>query len=217
MHWVRAYYRFSFVILLALVALAMMVPIVIRITVEPYIAASVDGVPQTEVALILGASVFRGSPSPILAERADTAIALYKEGKVSKILVTGDNGALTYDEVTPVRKYLLDAGIPSHDIFLDHAGFDTYSSMYRAREVFLARSLTIVTQDFHLPRALWIARHLGLTAYGVVAEGGEHSPYDYVREIPASIKALFDVVIHRQPKYLGPTLPLSGDGKETWY
>ncbi len=217
MRFIRAYYRLGFVILLALVALAMMVPIVMRIAVDPYIAKSIDDVPNAEAALVLGASVFRGSPSPILAERADSAIALYKAGKVSKILVTGDNGALTHDEVTPVRKYLLDAGIAEEDIFLDHAGFDTYSSMYRAREVFLVHSLTIVTQDFHLPRALWIARHLGLEAYGIIAEGGQHSPYDYVREIPASIKAFFDVIVDRQPKYLGPALPLSGNGEATWY
>ncbi len=217
MGFIRAHYRLAFVIFLGLIALLMMVPIVIRIAVTSLIASSVESVPRTEVALVLGASVFRGSPSPILAERADAAIALYKAGKVTKILVTGDNGALTHDEVTPVRKYLLDAEIPSADIFLDHAGFDTYSSMYRAREVFLVHSLTIVTQDFHLPRALWIARHLGLEAHGVVAEGGEHSPYDYVREIPASIKAIFDIMVNRQPKYLGPTLPLSGDAEATWY
>lgn len=217
MRFVRRHYPALFIALLALIALVMMVPIVMRFIVGPYIAQSVDEVPHTEVAMVLGASVYRGSPSPILAERADSAIALYKADKVSKILVTGDNGALSYDEVTPVRKYLLDAGIPSQDIFLDHAGFDTYSSMYRAREVFLARSLTIVTQDFHLPRALWIARHLGLEAYGVVAEGGEHSPEDYIREIPASVKAIVNVFTDRQPKYLGPTLPLSGNGEETWY
>ena len=217
MRFVRRHYPLGIVVLLALMAVAMMIPIVMRFAVGRYIVPSVGDVPRTEVAMVLGASVYRGSPSPILAERADSAVALYKEGKVSKILVTGDNGALSHDEVTPVRKYLLDAGIAPQDIFLDHAGFDTYSSMYRARDVFLARSLTIVTQDFHLPRALWIARQLGLEAYGVVAEGGEHSPYDYVREIPASVKAIFNVLLNRQPKYLGPTLPLSGDGRETWY
>lgn len=217
MHFVFRYYRFAFVCLLALLALAMMVPIVMRIAVGTYIAASVDEAPRTAVAMVLGASVYRGSPSPILAQRAETAIALYRAGKVGRILVTGDNGALYYDEVTPVRKYLLEAGIPPDDIFLDHAGFDTYSSMYRARDVFLARSLTIVTQDFHLPRALWIARRLGLEAYGIVAEGGEHSPSDYFREIPASLKAVYDVLVGREPRFLGPTLPLSGSGKETWY
>ncbi|OGG56014.1 hypothetical protein A3D71_02295 [Candidatus Kaiserbacteria bacterium RIFCSPHIGHO2_02_FULL_55_20] len=217
MRSLRRFYGIGAVATLALLALVMIVPIAIRFNVEPFVASSVEEVPRTDVALVLGASVYRGSPSPILAERADVAIALYKANRVSKILVTGDNGALSYDEVTPVRKYLLGAGIPSRDIFLDHAGFDTYSSMYRARDVFLVRSLTIVTQDFHLPRALWIARDLGLEAYGVVAPGREHSPYNYVREIPASFKAIFDVVTGRQPKYLGPTIPLSGNGEETWY
>ena len=217
MRFVRRYYGIAFVVALGVIALAMMLPIVMRLVVAAYIEPLVSDVPNTEVAMILGASVYRGRPSQILDERADAAIELYKEGKVSKILVTGDNGALSHDEVTPVRKYLLGAGIEPQDIFLDHAGFDTYSSMYRAREVFLAHSLTIVTQDFHLPRALWIARHLGLEAYGVVAEGGEHSPYDYFREIPASIKAIVNVFTDRQPKYLGPTLPLTGNGEETWY
>ena len=217
MRIIRRYYRKALVVLLAALVLLMMVPIFIRGTVSQYTKTSIDDVPTTEAALVLGASVLRGSPSPILAERADMAIALYAAGKVKKILVTGDNGALSHDEVTPVRKYLLDAGVASEDIFLDHAGFDTYSSMYRARDVFLVRSLTIVTQDFHLPRALWIARKLGLEAYGVVAEGGENSPYDYLREIPASVKAIMNVMMDRQPKYLGPTMPLSGNGEETWY
>ena len=217
MHFIRRHFSVALVFVLTLIALAMMVPIVMRTLVDRYITTTVDSVPRTEVALVLGASVYRGKPSPVLAERADVAVALYRANKVSKILVTGDNGTLSYDEVTPVRKYLLGAGIPSQDIFLDHAGFDTYSSMYRAREVFLARSLTIVTQDFHLPRALWIARRLGLDAYGIVAAGGENSPSDYVREIPAAIKALLNVLTDRQPKYLGPTIPLSGNGEETWY
>ena len=214
MHFVRRYYR---LILLGLLTLALMVPIVMRITISPFIAESMKTVPSTDAALILGASVFRGSPSPILAERADAAIALYRAGKVSKILVTGDNGAPSHNEVIPVRDYLLKAGIPARDIFLDHAGFDTYSSMYRARYVFLARSVTVVTQDFHLPRALWIARHLGLYAFGMVAEGGENSPAGYVREIPASMKAIFDVLTQREPKYLGPVFPLAGNGEATWY
>src|SRR3989344_1739495 len=217
MRYIRAYYRLALVIALGLLALSMMVPIVMRIAVDPFITSSIEEVPRAEAALVLGASVYRGAPSPILAERADTAIALYTSGKVSKILVTGAGGSLSYDEVTPVRKYLLDAGVEPQDIFLDHAGFDTYSSMYRAREVFLAHSLTIVTQDFHLPRALWIARRLGLDAHGVVAAGGKSSSYEYGREIPSSIKAIFDVIANRQPKYLGPAFPLSGNGEATWY
>lgn len=213
----RTTYSHLILTVLFAAALSLLVPIAMRAAVAGYMYTSVQAVPASDVAIVLGASVVRGIPSPILAERADVAIALYRARKVSKILVTGDNGAQFHDEVTPVRKYVLDAGIPARDIFLDHAGFDTYSSMYRARDVFLAQSVTIVTQDFHLPRALWIARHLGLTAYGVTAQGSEDSAYDYMREIPASIKAFFNVIFDRQPKYLGITIPLSGDGEATWY
>lgn len=202
---------------LVLVILLLLVPIGMRIFAAPYTYASLDGVPDAEVAVVLGASVIAGKPSPVLAARADDAIALYKAHKVAKILVTGDNGALSHDEVTPVRKYLLDAGVAPADIFLDHAGFDTYDSMYRAKAVFGAHSAIIATQDFHLPRSLWIARQLGLNAYGYVAENRGVSVYDYVREIPASVKAVIDVVLRPQPKYLGTSYPLSGDGQATWY
>ena len=214
---VTSYRRLVVPGILALIVFAMIVPIAMRFSLDPYIISPDDIIPHAEVALVLGASVVHGAPSPVLAERADGAIALYRAGKVAKILVTGDNGALSHDEVTPVRKYLLQAGVKAQDIFLDHAGFDTYSSMYRAREVFHAYSLIIVTQDFHLPRSLWIARHLGLDAYGIATSGSEGSPSDYLREIPASFKALWDVWTHRMPRYLGPSIPLSGDGQSTWY
>ncbi|MBV9159479.1 MAG: YdcF family protein, partial [Candidatus Kaiserbacteria bacterium] len=139
---------------LGVATVAMFIPLVIRYAELPYIYIRTDDVPKTDVAIVLGASVLRGMPSPVLEERAHTAVDLYLKGKVKKILVTGDNSALSHDEVTPVRKYLLSAGIPAKDIFLDHAGFDTYSSMYRAHAIFGATSATVVTQDFHVPRAL---------------------------------------------------------------
>lgn len=188
-----------------------------RLAMSPYIFTKVADVPDTQAALILGASVVKGKPSPVLALRADAAIQLYKAGKVQKILMTGDNGTLAYDEVTPVRKYLIDAGIPAEDIFLDHAGFDTYSSMYRARDVFKVDSITIVTQDFHMPRSLFVARHLGITAYGYIADGETNVTHDYLREIPASLKALLDLFTSRQPKYLGAPIPIGGSGTTTWY
>jgi SanA protein len=209
--------RKGLILILLAAAALLLVPIGMRIFVERYIYPTVASVPHAQAALVLGASVSHGKPSPILGERADSAIALYEAGKVAKILVTGDNGQLSHDEVTPVRNYLLQAGVPAGDIFLDHAGFDTYSSMYRAKAVFEARSVIVVTQDFHLPRALFIARRLGLDAYGVVAQGGERSLYDYMREVPASLKALADILLRREPKYLGEPIPLSGDGSTTWY
>jgi SanA protein len=216
MGFVRAYCRFVIIAMLLVALAAICVPIVMRAAMRPFTYASIMDVPTTEVAIVPGASVLGGKPSPVLSARADMAIELFESGKVSKILVTGDNGELTHDEVTPVRRYLTEAGIPAADIFLDHAGFDTYSSMYRAISVFHAQSATIVTQDFHLPRALYIARHLGLTAYGVAAEG-EGSPLDYLREVPASDKALWDLIVGRVPKYLGMPFPLTESGTSTWY
>lgn len=208
--------RFLSILGLLAITLIALVPVSMRYAMQPSMFASVADVPKTNVAIVLGASVYRDKPSPVLEKRAAKAVELYRANKVTKILVTGDNGALTYDEVTPVRKYLLDAGISAEDIFLDHAGFDTYSSMFRAREIFGAESAAIVTQDFHLPRALYIARALGINAYGVVARG-DGSEKDYMREIPASVKSVFDVFLKRSPKYLGEKIPLSGDGSTTWY
>jgi len=182
-----------------------------------YIYDSTDTVPTTEVALVLGASVTgEGDLSPILKERADEAIALYNAHKVKKILVTGDNATLSHNEVDPVGKYLVAQGIPKQDVFLDHAGFDTYSSMYRAKDVFNITNMTIVSQPFHLPRSLYIAHQLGITAYAVPAGNGELLVYNYAREIPATLKAQYDLIFSRVPKYLGTVYPISGDGSDTW-
>lgn len=203
------------VVLVAATAI-MFVPVLFRFAETRHMYEEALETPHADAALVLGASVRRGMPSPILEERAHAAIQLYLIGKVDKILVTGDDSVRSNDEVTPVRKYLQSAGIPDEDIFLDHAGFDTYSSMYRAREIFDVSSVTIVTQDFHLPRAVYIARSLGIEAVGLHARGGG-TPSDYVREIPASLKAIFDVAIDRQPKFLGEKFPIDGDGSATWY
>ncbi len=216
MRYLRSAVRPIIIVALAIALGMICVPLFMRYSMRAFIYSSAQDSPTAEVAIVLGASVLNGKPSPILAERADTAIELYETGKVAKILVTGDNGELTYDEVTPVRRYLTQAGVAADDIFLDHAGFDTYSSMYRAQAVFQAQSAIIVTQDFHLPRALFIARHLGMNAYGVVASG-EGSPLDYLREIPASDKAFWDIVSARVPRFLGISFPLSRSGTSTWY
>lgn len=209
--------KWAVVFLLSALALILIVPLLMQLSVAADLHTSAESVPETEVAIVLGASVAGGMPSPVLAARANEAVELYLKEKVKKILVTGDNGALSHDEVTPVRKYLVGAGIPAEAIFLDHAGFDTYSSMYRARAVFGAQTATIVTQNFHLPRALFLARAVGISAVGVTARGGEYSLNSYLREIPASWKAFFDVTFKRQPAYLGEPIPLSGDGQATWY
>ncbi len=173
--------------------------------------------PKAHVALVLGASVMsNGTLSAVMKERADRAATLYQSGVVSKILVTGDNSTLQYDEVYPVGKYLRALGVPQDDIFLDYAGFDTYSSMYRARDVFGVTQMLVITQHYHLPRAVFIARSLGLDAYGVDASLGEKYFYNSLREIPASLKAVFDLASQRKPKYLGNQFPVSGSSTTTW-
>ena len=206
---------FWLLVLGAAAALCAQVYIVVVTNASIYNAESV---PHEQVALVLGASIKAdGELSPVLAERADAAVLLYSAHKVSKILVSGDNSTLQYDEVYPVGKYLLSKGIPQKDIFLDYAGFDTYSSMYRAKYVFGVSSMIIASQRFHLPRALFIARRLGLEAVGVDA-GTSDEQYDlnWLRELPATLKAAYDLYSNRQPQYLGATFPVSGDGIATW-
>ncbi len=200
----------------ALLGLSFAVPWYMEREAAPYIYQTVEEAPTSTVAIVLGASVVHGEPSPVLRERALGALALYRAHKVSKILVSGDDSVEGFDEVTPVRELLQEEGVADQDIFLDHAGFDTYSSMYRAREVFEVRDAVIVTQAFHLPRAVFLARTLGLTAAGLaVPERGD--PLDnHVREWGASIKAVLDITLTRAPKYLGPQFPITGEGQETW-
>lgn len=171
-----------------------------------------------QVVIVLGALVFPdGRVSDMLADRLETALALYQAGKAEKILVSGDHGQVDYDEVNTMRLYLEERGVPTEDIFMDHAGFDTYDSMYRARAVFEADDVIVVTQAFHLPRALWIAQRLGLQAQGVAADRHTYASEGYyeLREAAARIKAFGEVLVRRKPVFLGPVIPIDGDGRQT--
>jgi SanA protein len=171
-----------------------------------------------QAALVLGARVYSdGSLSGIFQDRVDRAINLYRNNKVEKILVSGDHGQDNYDEVNAAKDYLLEENIKEVDIFLDHAGFDTYDSIYRAKEVFDANSLIIVTQDFHLKRALYIANKLDINSCGVRADlhryYGENKRQ--LREMLAKVKAWLDITFNSNPTYLGNQIPLSGSGIES--
>ena len=117
--------------------------------------------------LVLGAGVWGNSPSPMLEDRLLEGIKLYKNGVANKIIMTGDHGRKEYDEVNVMKSFAIDKGVPSEDIFMDHAGFSTYESIYRARDIFEAKKVIVVTQKYHLYRALYIANQLGIEAYGV--------------------------------------------------
>lgn len=168
--------------------------------------------------LVLGAGVKPdGSPSNMLRDRMITAIDLYEGGVTDRLLVSGDHGRKDYDEVNTMKDLAVDAGVPSEHVFMDHAGFSTYDSLYRAKEVFCADKVVIVTQEYHLHRALYIAEKLGVEAVGVSADRQEYRGQFMreIREILARDKDFFSCIIKPLPKYLGDEIPVSSNGNLT--
>lgn len=172
---------------------------------------------NTDCVLILGAGVRNGSPTPMLRDRLITGISLYESGAAPKIIMSGDHGREDYDEVNVMKSYAVENGVPDGDVFMDHAGFSTYDSVYRAKAVFEADSIIIVTQKYHLCRALYIAERLGVNAVGVSADLDDYSGQlkRDLREIAARDKDFFSCLFKPEPKYLGEKIPVSGDGNIT--
>jgi vancomycin permeability regulator SanA len=162
--------------------------------------------PGTGVGVVFGAGLWDGRPSPYLADRLDTAAALYRAGRVRVLLVTGDNSRRDYDEPDAMRAYLTTHGVPRSAVVTDYAGFDTWDSCVRARKVFGVRTAALVTQDFHVPRAISLCRAAGIDAYGVpVAEPHDATwYYGGAREVLAACEAAFDAVFRPDPRILGP-------------
>ena len=168
--------------------------------------------------LILGCGVHSdGSPTDMLHDRLRRGVELYELGAAPKLLMTGDHGRKGYDEVDAMKQFAVDAGIDSDDVFMDHAGFSTYESMYRAKEIFQAKRIIIVTQEYHLYRAIYIAESLGLEAYGVSSDYRTYSGQFRmdVREILARVKDFGICVIRPKPTFLGEAIPIWGDGNLT--
>lgn len=168
--------------------------------------------------LVLGAGVWRNNrPSHVLEDRLKIGIEAYCAGVSDKLLMSGDHGRNNYDEVNVMKSFAMDCGIPSENIFMDHAGFSTYESMYRARDVFSAHRVLIVTQKFHMYRALYIANALGLEAYGLTSDLREYAnaTYSQLRESLARVKDFFMVIFKPLPTYLGEVLPVNGNGNVT--
>lgn len=168
--------------------------------------------------LIFGAGVSSsGVPSPMLRDRLLTGIACYEAGLAPKILVSGDHGEDSYDEVNIMKDFCIQAGIPSEDIFMDHAGFSTYESLYRLKEIFLAERAILVTQTYHLHRALYVASRLGLHAMGALAERQAYAGQSYYnqREYVARLKDFAYTLFFPKPTYLGETISLKQSGNIT--
>lgn len=168
--------------------------------------------------LVLGCGVHDdGSPSDMLYDRLRRSVELYEAGAAPKLLMTGDHGRDGYDEVDTMKSFAVEAGIPSENVFMDHAGFSTYESMYRAKEIFQAEKIIIVTQEYHLYRAMYIAEQLGMEAYGVSASYRNYRGQDSMdaREVLARAKDAATCIFKPEPTYLGETIPIWGNGNLT--
>lgn len=168
--------------------------------------------------LVLGCQVRNnGVPSAMLEDRLRRSVELYDLGAAPKLLMSGDHGRTDYDEVNAMKQYALDAGVPPADVFMDHAGFSTYESMYRARDVFQAKKVIIVTQQYHLYRSIYAAEALGMEAYGVACDYRQYSGQlkRDLREVLARAKDVATGIFQPKPTYLGEAIPIWGDGNLT--
>ena len=213
----------ALVILVALLLVSILLPLGISAYVcqsvqdqilTPEEAAKLD----TDAILVLGARVWdNGQPSGILKDRIITGVDLYQSGASDRLLMSGDHGQDDYDEVNAMKDYAVELGVAPSVIFMDHAGFSTYESLYRARDIFQIKTLIIVSQQYHLYRALYVARALGLDAYGVSADLGDYAgmPRFEAREILARLKDFVYTIFQPLPTYLGDVIPITGDGSAT--
>lgn len=176
-----------------------------------------SGLKDIDCIIILGAGIWGDKPSPMLEDRLLEGISLYENNVSSKIIMSGDHGKEDYDEVNIMKNFAIEKGVPSENIFMDHAGFSSYESIYRAKEIFKAKKVVIVTQKYHLYRALYIANKLGLDAYGVGADPRQYvgAMYRELREILARNKDFVKCIFKPEPTYLGDTIPVSGNGDVT--
>lgn len=208
-------------LIIAAGAFILVINVVVVNTAAPYVLSleNIENADEADCILVLGALVYGDDQlSSVLKDRVDYAIALYEAGKARRLLFSGDHGQTDYDEVNAMMDYAVAQGVPKEDIFLDHAGFSTYESLYRARDVFCISKVIIVTQDFHIWRAVYVARQLGLKAEGVNSNPRRYGneTKDALRECLARVKDYFYVnVFLPQPKYLGDAIPITGSSMAT--
>lgn len=203
-----------------LLAAAALVPnfIVVNITKNSIISMEEAAeLSDIDCAVILGAGVRNGKPTPMLRDRLLVGIDLYNSGAAKKLIMSGDHGSTDYDEVNIMKSFAVERGVPDEDIFMDHAGFSTYETIYRAKEIFEADNIIIVSQKYHLYRALYIAERLGVKAVGVSADLDTYRGQTKrdLREILARDKDFFKCIFKPKPTYLGDKIPVSGNGNLT--
>jgi len=218
----RKFLRALLVICLFAAAGIFIINLYVVLSVRGYVYSSIEELPARSVVMVLGSQIYSsGGLSQVLQDRVDSGIEIAGAKAGRKLLLTGDHGEKYYDEVNTMRRYVLaHSEIPGRDIFMDHAGFNTHASMYRARDVFEVKELIVVTQEFHISRAVYIARKLGLDAVGLAVDQGRFSlrlrSYWELREVMARVKAFFWVLFKVKPRYLGKVIPITGDGRASW-
>ena len=207
---------FSFLIIFLIVLLSI-INIYVYLSVKDQIIDDYNDINNIDAIIVLGGGVRNDRPSPLLKDRLDKAIELYKMGISNRIIMSGDHGRKKYNEVSVMKKYAIENGVLSEDIFMDHAGFSTYDTIYRARDIFKVKRAIIVTQKYHLFRSLYIANKLGLDAYGVSASNTKYNDrfFREIREVLARNKDVIKCIFKPKPTYLGDVVPLSGSGDVT--
>ena len=211
--------KILFIILAILIAVLFIINYFVRATTKQQIltenaAAKLEDI---DCILVLGAGIWGNKPSHMLEDRLLQAISLYEKNVSAKIIMSGDHGRKEYDEVNIMKDFAIEKGVPSENIFMDHAGFSSYESVYRAKEIFGADKIVIVTQKYHLYRSLYIANQLDIEAYGVGADPRKYAGQAYreLREILARNKDFVKCIFKPKPTYLGESIPVSGSGDVT--
>ena len=192
----------------------------VKLAAKDYIISEEELIKLTDVdcILVLGAGVRdNGKPSDMLADRVTVGVRAYKTGVSDRLLMSGDHGRKDYDEVNVMKDFAAERGAPRDDIFCDHAGFSTYESMYRAADIFGAKKIVIVTQSYHLYRAIYDARKLGIEAYGISADERNYRGQKYMdaREVLARAKDFIWCIVKPEPTYRGEKISLRGSGSQT--
>jgi len=207
------------IIFVILIAIIFIINILVKTTTKKQILteSQASELKEIDCILVLGAGIWGDRPSPMLEDRLLQAISLYENNVSAKIIMSGDHGRKEYDEVNIMKQYAIEKGVPAENIFMDHAGFSSYESVYRAKEIFQAKKIIIVTQEYHLYRSLYIANQLDLDAYGVGADPRKYAGQAYreLREILARNKDFAKCILKPKPTYLGETIPVSGNGNIT--
>ncbi|MEO8239757.1 MAG: ElyC/SanA/YdcF family protein [Flavobacterium sp.] len=197
--------------LIGLVAIVS-VNVYVKSTTKNCIYHSLKRFPKNDVGIIFGAGINGNQPSKYLKDRLDAGILLYKAKRINKILLSGDNGRDEYDELTVMKNYCFRHGVDTTRIFIDYAGFDTYSTMYRAKHIFKIKRATLISQKYHLNRAIYIGQKMGIKSVGYSANKGEYRGYEYVtfREYLSIFKSFFDVLRDRDPRFSGNPIDTNG-------